>query len=310
MYFFQLLVLVFCVSCSTLKEKGDSSASKPQNATANDITLFESAFQDMGKGEYRAVIPIFEQLAKKYRGQDLEWPALYNLAGAYKEVGQCDRAETIYRQLIVKAGKQPHLKSRIYLSLAYAYECLGQADKTLIALKEGEQYINHLTEEIRLIEYPARLSMAYLRMNEDKTGLKIQKQMYQNLLSMKRTFRISSAADENFSRYFYIIGRSHVRSDRVQLRQFLKMLFYHQIYLTQSLLLSAGKWSALAEKELGDLYRKLWFELGKQKDKTIYEGQIKKILNQLKTVVRSSKNKKMQNIYSGLRKKTLLYLQK
>ena len=255
MYFFYLLLFVFFTSCTSLKKGGEAS-SKSMDIDPQDITLFESAFKDLGNEEYASVIPIFKKLAEKYRGRDLEWAALYNLASAYKEIGQCEKAENLYQLLLTKQEKLPHLKARIHLSLSYVYECLGQAEKTLIVLKEGEKYTNHLTEEIRLIEYPARLSMAYIRMDEDKVGLEIQKRLYQNMEMMKKIFRISSAADENFSRYFYIIGRSHVHSDYIQLRRFLKMLLYHQVYLTQSLLLGVGDWSVKAEKELGDLYRK------------------------------------------------------
>ena len=309
MYFFCLFFFLFFSSCTSLKKGGDFPVSGSKELSSGDIALFESAFRDMGKGEYSAVIPVFEELAKKYRGRDLEWPALYNLAGAYKETGRCPKAEKIYQSLLLKTKNMPHLKPRVYLGLAYVYECLGQAEKTLKALKEGGAYIHHLPEEFRLIEYPARLGAAHIRVGGDKTGIRLRQEVYRNLSVMKKSFRISSAADKNFARYFYIIGRSHIQKEyTLKLHRFLKMFFHYQLYLTQSVLLSADKWSAKAEKELGDLYRKMWFSLEKQKNKKAYQPAIQKILNHLKTVAQSSKSKKMQNIYSVLRKKTLIYL--
>lgn len=310
MYFFYLLLFIFLTSCSSLKKSESTSFSKSIAINQEDITLFEEAFKDLGAGNYSAVIPIFDKLATKYRGHDLEQAALYNLASAYKELNQCKKAKDIYQNLIQKTEKQFHLKPRVYLSLSYVYECLGQKEETLIALKEGMPYIHYLTEDIRLIEYPARLSMAYFRLNEDKQGMGIQKKVYQNLEEIKKKFHISSAADENFSRYFYVIGRSHIRSDKINLPVFLKMFIYHQAYLTQSILLKAGKWSAQAEKELGNLYRKMWFGLKKQKNKKIYQDQIRKILNQLKNIARTSKSKKIEKIYLNLRKKTNSHIQK
>ena len=298
------MLFVLLTSCASLKKSDNSSASKLTSISQQDITLFEEAFKNLGAKNYASVIPIFKKLAEKYQKLDLEWASLYNLASAYKELNQCENAETVYQSLIPKIKSQLHLKPRIYLSLSYVYECLGQKEETLIALKEGMQYINHLTKEIRLVEYPARLSLAYIRMDEDKIGLKIQKKVYENMEIIKKKFRISSAADENFSRYFYTIGRSHIRSDYIQLRSFLKMFFYYQAYLSQSLILTEGIWSVKAEKELGDLYRKMWQGLKKQKNKTIYQAQVRKILNQLKSIARSSKNKKIYTIYLVLRKKT------
>lgn len=308
MYFFYLLLFASLVSCSSLKKSKDPSFSKSANISQEDVALFEEAFHNLGDGNYSAVIPVFNKLATKYRGHDLERAALYNLASAYKELNQCEKAEAIYQSLITKTQKQLHLKPRIYLSLSYVYECLGKPEETLIALKDGMPYIHYLTEDVQLIEYPARLSLAYIRVNEDKKGLQIQKTVYQNLERLKKNFRISSAADEGFSRYFYIIGRSHVRPDNIQLSLFLKMFSYYQAYLTQSILLKSGKWSVQSEKELGDLYRKMWAELKKQKDKKMHKKQIKKLLNQLKDIARTSKNKKMETIYLNLRKKTNFHL--
>ena len=307
-YSFYILISIILISCASLKKADKFNVSKPTNINPQDMVLFKKAFHDLGLENYNSVIPIFKKLADKYHGQDLEWAALYNLASAYKELNQCEKAEKIYQNLLPKAQKQIHLKPRIYLSLAYTYECLGQMEKSLISLKEGIQYSHQLTTDIRLIEYPARLALAYIAMNEDKTGLHLQKVVYQNLESMKKTFRISSAADENFSRYFYTIGRSHVKSNYISLNRFLKIFSYYQAYLTQSIILQEGKWSIKAEKELGDLYRKMWINLKKQKNKKTYYISIKKILSQLKDIAKESKYKKMQIIYSGLRKKTFLYL--
>ncbi len=309
MRFFYLLLFFSLIGCSSLK-KSDNSVSKLVNVDPQDMTLFEKAFQNLGMENYTAVISVFEKLAEKYRNSDLELAALYNLASALKELGQCKKAEKILQKLITNAKKQTHLKPRVYLSLSYIYECLGQEEKALIALKEGLQYITHLTEDIRLIEYPARLSLAYIRVDEDETGLKIQKQVYQNLETVKKKFRISSAADENFSRYFYLIGRSHIHVQHINLQKFLKMFVYYQAYLTQSLLLKAGKWSQKAEKEINSLYRKMWTVLEKQQKKNTYKIQVTKILNQMKKITKKAKNKKLHALYKTLRKKTLSFMQK
>ncbi len=306
-YRFCLLLPIFFTSCTSLKRQEESIKSH-SIVNSQDMSLFEKAFHDLGMGNYDSVIPVFQKLSEKYRGQDLEWAALYNLASAYKELNQCEKAEKIYQRLLPKTQKHVHLKPRVYLSLAYVYECLGQMEQNLIALKEGIKYTHHLTPDIRLIEYPARLALAYIRMNEDKIGLQMQKVVYKNLENTKKIFRISSAADENFSRYFYTIGRSHVSTNHVHLNIFLKIFPYYQTYLTQSILLKTGKWSVKAEKELGDLYRKLWANLKKQKSKKKYYAPVKKIITQLKDIAQESKNKKMQAVYLGLRKKTQSYL--
>ncbi len=303
---FVLFLPVVLAACASLKKRGDSSfapAPHPQ-----DVQLFNQAFQDLGDGRYKSVVPLFKKLAEKYKGQDLERPALYNLASALKEMGQCAKAEKIYQKLIPKIKENRQLQPRLYLSLSYTYECLGEGEKSLRALKEGEPHINHLTEEVRMIEYPARLSLAYIAMDESQAGLKIQQNLYQNLVKLQKNFHISPAAEESFAKHFYTIGRSHVQPAHVRLPHFLKAFPHHQAYLVQSLLLNASPWSIRAEKELGDLYRKMWAGLKKQQNRTIYQAQVRKILIQLKKMAESAKNSKISGIYRVLNRKTLSYL--
>ena len=306
--FWLFFSLCFFVSCASLKKEPVDLATGI-GMDSRDKALFQSAFKDIGKENYSSAIPVLEKLAKKYRRGDLEWVVTYNLAVAYKESGKCEKTTALYPTLISHTKKQPHLRLQVYLLMSYIYECLGLAEKALFVLKEGEKYLPYLMEEdTRLIEYPARLFLAYIRAGEDKTGLKIQKQLYENLEMKKKAFRISSSADKNFAGYFYIIGRPHIRSDKIQLQSFLKMSYYYQAYLTQSVLLKAGDWSVKAEQELGHLYRKIWTSLKKQKNKNAHKKEIKKLLNQLKNIARSSKNKKMLVIYANLRKKTFALL--
>lgn len=309
MYFFYSLLLIFLISCSSLKKGNESQGSKTSPVSAQDISLFEKAFNDLGNKKHSSAIPIFEKLAKKYRGQDLEWTSLYNLASAYKELNQCEKAESIYQKLMPLVDKHLPLKSHIYLSLSYVYECLGQFENTLITLKEGLQYSTPHSKDINLIEYPARLALAYIRMDEDKTGLKLQKTLYANMEVIKKTFRISSAADKNFSRYFYIIGRSHINSSYIKLPSFLKMLSYYQTYLTQSILLNIDPWSDHSQKELENIYFKMWLALKKERNKKIYNNKIKKNLKALKNIADSSKNKTLLSIYTKLQLKTLSLLE-
>ncbi len=305
MKYFVFLLIFFNLSCISLNKQSETrSMRSAKNITIEDIERFESAFADLGEKRYGSVIPVFESLAKEYKNTDLEWAALYNLASAYKELNQCEKSENIYQNLLKRSKNNPHFKPRIYLLLAYTYECLGEAEKTLIALREGMKNSFSLTQDMKLIEYPARLSLAYFRLGEEEKGKEIQKQLYQNLKSRKKAFRITSATDKNFSRYFYIIGRSYIRPFSVQLNTFLKMIPYHQAYLIQSILLDAGKWSLRAEKELNHLYRKAWETLKKQKDKTPYFSQMKKNLNAIRNIAKNEKNKKIKNIYKSLRNRS------
>ena len=296
------LIILLCVSCSSL-----NTSSSQKQAGPEDLIAFEQAFENLGQGFYNEAQAVFEKLALKYKGFDIENAALFNLASAYKELKKCEKAEAVYKKLL-KNKAPANLIPRIYLDMSYTYECLGRAEETLLALKQGLQYDKHLPPETKLIEYPARLSLAYFRMNESKIGQELQKNVYKNLEVLKKSFQIQTAGDKNFSKYFYIMGNSHITSRFIKLDSFLRAFPYYQVYLSQALLLSQNPWSAKAEAALGGIYRKLWQSLKKEKNKSVHKQSIKNILNEFRNIARNGQDKKINKIYLTIRRKTLTIL--
>ena len=297
-----IVILFLGLSSCIFMQQNRSNSSTSDKVNSQDLAQFEKAFTDMAEGRYYRARTVFEKLAKQYSGHELKWAALYNLAGLHKKLGECDKAKTLYHQLIQQ--EHTRVKAHSYLLLSYIYECLGDVDKTLEVLKAAQPYIYLLPEEKHLIEYPARLALAYIRIGEEKTGLDIQKQVHQNMEKIRKTSPIHSVIEENFARYLYLMGESHIQPDKIQLKKFLKIAIHYQFYLTQSLLLESGEWSIHAERQLGMLYRKIWGQLKKEKDKPLYAESVYRLLNNLKRISEHGKNKRLRVIYETLNKKT------
>lgn len=298
----KIVILFLGLSSCIFMQQNRINSSTSDKVDSQDLAQFEKAFADMAEGRYYRARTVFEKLAKRYGGHELKWAALYNLAGLHKKLGECNKAKTLYHQLIQQ--EHTRVKAHSYLLLSYIYECLGDADKTLEVLKAAQPYIYLLSEEKRLIEYPARLALAYIRTGEEQTGLGIQKQVHQNMEKIRSTSPVHSVIEESFARYLYLMGESHIQPDKIQLKTFLKVAIHYQFYLTQSLLLESGEWSIHAEKQLGDLYRKIWSQLKKEKDKSLYAESTYRLLNNLKRISQHGKNKRLRVIYETLNKKT------
>ena len=300
-----VILLFFLMGCSHVKHSKEET--EPVSSTKidpQDEAAFEQAFADMGRKQYGRAVTVFEKLADKYKNTHFYWPVLFNLTNTYKELNQCEKAASVGQKLIGENGAPVHLKARVYLHLAYMYECQNQPEQVLRVLQEGIKYNHFLTEGVRLVEYPGRLALAHIRLNQNKKGQEIYKQIYNNLDNMKKSFRVTSEIDKIFSHHFYMMGRSYAKAHHVQLKNFLKVFPYHQFYLTQSILLESGKWSEEAEKELISLYRKLWTGLKKQKDKSVYAQWVKKNLNELKMITRKGNTNTMNKVYAHLRRQT------
>ncbi len=292
------VLCIFLISCTSLNKNSKKDLNLIKRIDPNDVVQFKKALQDMNRNHYAKAQPVFKKLATQYKGQDLQWASLYNLADIYKQMGQCYKAELIYQKILKKNHKV--FKPPSYLLLGYVYECQGKIKETLSILKQGLSTIHLLPEKTRQVEYPARLFLAYIRAGQDSAGHLIQKQVLDNMDKIKKTSPIVGTTEKIFSEYFYLMGKSYIQSHAINLKNFLKMAWYYQLYLTQSFLLKKGKWSVYSEKELKNIYRKIKIQLKKNKNKALYKKEVDHLLNSLYKLSQSSSNQNFQILYHQL----------
>jgi hypothetical protein len=80
---------------------------------------------------------------------------------------QFEPAATSLRQLVVYSiDRQPKIAAPAFLLLSYAYEGLGESDKSLAAALDAERMGADLPVHSRLAEIPARLAMLHSQMND------------------------------------------------------------------------------------------------------------------------------------------------
>ncbi len=269
-----------------------------------DMNRFQKAFEDMEQDKYQQALPVFHQLAQKYRGHThFYWPILYALTTSYQNLNQCQKGLKAGQKLL-QAPASAAMKARSHLQVAKFYECLAMPSKALKTLKEGASVSHLLEEEIYLMEYPARTAFAYLQMGESQKASHLWQKIYTHLQNQKKAFRITQEADKAFAKYFYLIGKSYTQTPHLKLKPFLRAFTHHQFYLSQSILLESPPWSRKAEKELLSLYNRLFFSFKNQKNTSLYLPMIKKNLNTLKILARKNNTKVINQLYSRIRKQT------
>ena len=194
--------LCLCVACVSAKKK---TSFKPSEDLEKASIRMEQAMQDMEKGNYTSARVELKRLIQTYPGHGIKWAAVYNLASLYKKTGKCDKAKPLYEELI----REPHsrLKAHSRFALSYVYECLGERKLILKTLQSLMPYTHLFSEEKRLIEYPARLALAYIRLGEFKIGKSIQKKAHQNMERIRRTSPATALTEKNFARSFIYYGR-------------------------------------------------------------------------------------------------------
>ena len=123
-----------------------------------------------------------------------------------------------------------------------------------MALKQGMELNRDLSVEEKSIEYPFRLSLAYFRAGELEKGKEFQERVVTNLNLLKSSFLVASEAEEKFAEIFYQIGRTYVKAQHIDLKSYLRIFTWHQMYLCQSVMMNVEEWQTKSLYELNKLY--------------------------------------------------------
>ena len=305
---FLLIFLLIAVSCSSIEQKPQKTLSvSPQYKRE-----YKSALENMESGRYQLAVEGFTALAEKQKNGPSKWSALFNVGSAYLKMRKCRQSKKVLSDLVKQVDDDYNFKGRIFLQLHYAYECLSESRKALVELKNADKKKSTLSEEVSRVEIPARFSILYAQLKANSQALFFQNLALKGLHTIKSAIKDEATLKRTASKLFYIMGHSQVHEEHIKINEYLLALPYHQIYLTQSFLLSDPVWSAESKKELKKLYNKLWPAYKKLSDnqKKIYRGKIIQSINNFQKIARDSRSQELEDLLSSIVSKALTKMKK
>ena len=303
---FFIVILLLFVSCSSL-QSDKTAPTDLVSASPKHKKEFENALNDLENKRYESAGRKFKALAKKHSSGPIYRSALFNAASAFEKLKKCQKSESILSHLLDTVKKEPAFSARVLLRLSYSYECLGQIHQALSALKSLEENKQYLPLSTREVEIPARFSLLYAGLGDEKKALSHQNMALSGLKTVKTPIRDPVLLNQTAGKLFYIMGRSMTRTDRLQLKHYLKALPYQQIYLAQSIILSDPVWSVKSARELSQLYRKLWQVYKKKSvnEKLRHKNKISKALSKLQQISKESEHTKLKKIINVIVSKSI-----
>jgi len=302
-----LIILLLLTSCFSMEKKSKGAFSIPPQYQKE----FKSALGNLESGRYQVAIEGFEALAKKQKAGYLKWSSLFNAGSAYLKLQKCHKSKAVLSGLVREVDDNYNFKPQILLQLHYSYECLNEPRKALAVLKDVDKRKSDLSEETRLVEIPARFSILYAQIKNDKQALFFQHLALRGLQTIKSSIKDEVTLKKAASRLFYIMGHSRAHARHIKIQQYLLALPYHQIYLTQSFLLEDPVWSSQSEEELKNLYSKLWpsYKQLAVNQKKVYRGKIIQSINNFQKIAHDSHSKELKKLLSSIVKKALSIMQ-
>ena len=301
-----LIFLLFLTSCFSAEKKLQNQFSIPPKYKQE----FKSALDSLESGRYQLAIEGFESVARKQKTGHLKWSALFNAGSAYLHLGKCQKSKSVLSELVQQVDDDYKFKPQILLQLHYSYECLSEPRKALAVLKDVDKRRALLGDEVRLVEIPARFSILYVQIKNDNQALHFQNLALKGLKTIKSSIKDTDVLARTAAKLFHIMGRSRVHEKHLKIREYLLALPYHQIYLTQSFLLSDSVWAPQSKAELKNLYSKLWPAYKKlpANQKKTYKNKIIQSINNFQKIARDSHSKELENLLSSIVKKALVMM--
>ncbi len=301
---FTAVSLLVSAGCGSSKKSYNLAAANREEAAKEK---FDRGIKAMDQERYAEAAKIFEKILVDSPAEEFDFIVMYNLAAAQEGMKNCKPAVDTYRQVAKGAvGKFPRIEALALLRMSYAYECLGQNDKVIVALADVRRRQKVLPEDTAKAEVPARLAAAYARAGNREEAERFFKEALQGIKFLQVKYKDSISLVDRLSESLYFMGRSNV-SEAEYLRNpvsQIKGLELMQLHLLQAAEIGSAKWSGRAANEILNNYARVWkyfekLEAPESSDATLRERDRDRLrADVLKETLRSVKVLKSQRLPS------------
>lgn len=260
----QIILKAIVLSCFLI---GLGCASKPQVPTGTSQreeearSEYEKGLNLMDQERFKDAAKVFSKLLVDSPALEFDYVILFNLGAAQEGMKDCKAASETYRQVVRGSNRKfQRLEALSLMRMSYAYECLGQDSKVLVALLDARRLAAALPEDTAKSELPARIAAAYARAGNRAEAEKYFRLALDGIKFMQVKYKDSMHMGDKLSEALFFMGKSNVseaefrRNPVAQIRGLELM----QTYLLQAAELGSPKWSGRAVDEILGTYNRLW----------------------------------------------------
>lgn len=274
-------------------------ASKPKSlpggaqiATAADDQRpapgYDRGVRALDAENYATAAEEFDHLLVAHPATEMDLATLFNSGAAYEGLGQCQKASERYREVVrSSAGKYPRIEAQALYRMSLAFECLGDDQKTVVALLDARRHVDDLPLPIARAELPARLAAAYNRLGNRGKAIEFFGLGSQGLKDVLAAGSSARAQKETLAKTLYGMGRLNAtqRHGEGDPFGFIQSLSMQQPYLLQAIEMHHAHWAKRAAEDLILAYDNLLrFRVPDQLRRREYLTRAVQVLNELRRI--------------------------
>ena len=299
------LLVLPAVSCRSVQR-----LPRPSDLSPAQLKMMSQALELAKKQEFLKAAEIYDELARLLRGRRPETMMLFNAGSSYREAGRCGLSVSRYSRLLeLSLKKQPAFAARGLLEISFSYECLGDSKAVFLALRDARAFEDYMPLDLSAVLWVARIGIALARQGRIGPAEESKSKALTLTLQLKEAYSSEREMRERLSRIFYLMGRSYISKEALKkngrLKAFLQALPHYQAYLLQSVFLSGGSWTKLAERELSRVFEKLQSALRASKSGQEHKKAVLAALEEGAGLAEKEKSKKWRDFYRERTKKIL-----
>lgn len=264
MKWLQILFLTTVLGCSHFSQRSageeNTNASAMERASEDSELLNAEKVLALGRIEQARVL--FKDFSGRKPVSRFYQSAKLGEAQALYGLGQFQQAADLYREIYLKTlNEQPNIAGLALYYMSFAYEALGDDQKTVAALLDTKNFADSMPPEIALAEVPARLAAAYARQGREQEAMAYLNQADKGIGKVIASKGPKVKNDWLAKTYFQMGSVSTNQLTRENFSDFIQGQRGVQVYLIKSLKLADEVWSQKSLDKLCEIYRDLYHQV-------------------------------------------------
>lgn len=256
-----LVAALSLLGCGTFPSRSEEGALQTQKI-AEEREL-QAADDLIARGQFAEAQKLFKDFQGRYPQSMYFQASRLGEAQALQGQGKWVEAVNIERDVFLKTKNlQPDIAALAQYRMSFAYEALGDDQKTVASLLDAKSLGSALPKAVVWAEVPARLASVYSRLGREKEAIQYLNEAEKGIAKLREEQSVTSLRKDWLAKTYVQMGTASTNQLSVDnFESFVNGQKLVQVYLLKAMELDDPVWSPQALKQLKATYQDLYVQV-------------------------------------------------